>query len=79
MRALEVKRGWNDAVTNGQCGFDKACHAGGCVEMADVRFHRAHTTELHSVGMLAKCRRQCFELDRIAECRRGAVCFDVAD
>ena len=74
-----MKRRRNDALAHCQHGFDKACHTGGCIEMADVRLHRSHAAGLHRVRVFTPRCCQCFELDRIAECCRRAVCFDVAN
>src|SRR5215471_14806539 len=62
---------------NGEHHFHQARHAGGCFEMAKIRFHRTNDERMQAIGTEHAAKRM--QLDRITKWRSSAVRFDVAD
>ena len=82
VRMLEV-HGWgNRAVLQTQDGLDQTSDAGGSVQVADVRLHRAHEHRawLPSTAVRGvESGRQACQFHRVAEFSAGAVGLHIAD
>ena len=79
IRLREMQRRRQHAVLQRERRLDEACHARRCVEVADVRFHRAERAEIFRAGARAKGLREPGDFDGIAERRGRAVRLDVGD
>ena len=78
VRPLEVQRGWDQAVLDGEDRLDEPGHTCGRVGVADVGLHRTQQGEADAVGALPERLRQRRHLDGVTERGRGAVRLDVA-
>ena len=79
VRCAEVDERRQQLVLQHEHGLDQAGHTGGGVEVAEIRLERTEAAEAHIGRRGAEGLGQCGDLDRVAERRRGAVCFEVAD
>ena len=58
-------------------GLDEPGHAGGSIEVPDVRLQRADRAKSVAFGARAKCARESCYLDRIADGGAGPMSLDV--
>ena len=67
----------NLPVREGEQHFRERRHPGRRFEMADVGFHRPHQQRILAPSRRTVRRGERVDLDRIAECGTGAMCFHV--
>src|SRR6266542_4227250 len=79
IRIVEVEVRGDQSVIEYQRELDQPGDAGSCLEMADVRLHRADDTGAAVEAAWPERLAESARLDRIADRRPGAVRLDVAD